>query len=82
MGVDELMNEYIKEAEEVSFEYIYFGEAYDKELALKKEAFKDGKEEGALSKAKTIAKTMLKGKVDINDISKYTNLSIEEIKSL
>ena len=44
-GDDKLMNEYLKEAEEVSFEE-GFGEAYDKECALKDEGKKEGRIEG------------------------------------
>ena len=51
------MNEYLKEAEEVSFED-WFGEAYDKEWALKDEGKREEKIE--------IAKNMLKDNVDIN----------------
>ena len=35
-----------------------------------------------MNKAKEMARNMLKDKVDINTISKYTGLTIEEIKSL
>ena len=77
LGDDIIMNEYIEEAEEVSFEE-GLGEAYDKEWALKDE----GKREGSCDKAKEIAKNMLKDNLDIETIAKYTDLSIEEIKSL
>ena len=76
-GNDLVMKEYINEAEKVSFEG-GFGEAYDKEWALKDEGIREGR----YSTKKEIAKAMLQDKVDINIISKYTNLSIEEIKEL
>ena len=73
LGDDIIMNEYIEEAEEVSFEE-GLGEAYDKEWALK--------DEGATDKAKEIARNMLKDNLDIDTIAKYTDLSIEEIELL
>ena len=39
------MEEYVKEAEEVCFEG-GVGESYDKEWALKDQAYQDGKDEG------------------------------------
>ena len=71
------MNEYLKEAEEVSFED-GFGEAYDKEWALKDEGKTEGKREEKIK----IAKNMLNDNVDINLIKKYTNLTEEEITAL
>ena len=71
------MKAYIKEAETVSFEG-NFGEAYDKEWALKDE----GKREGIELSKKEIAKNMLKDNVDINTIKKYTNLTEEELTAL
>ena len=73
LGDEKVMNEYLKEAEEVSFED-WFGEAYDKEWALKDEGKREEKIE--------IAKNMLKDNVDINLIKKYTNLTEEEITAL
>ena len=79
------MEEYVKEAEKVSFEG-GVGESYDKEWALKDQAYRDGKdegrEEGSTTKAIEIAKSMLAENIDINIISKCTGLSIDEIKSL
>ena len=74
LGDEEVMKAYIKEAEKVSFEG-NFGEAYDKEWALKDE----GKREGIELRNKEIAKNMLKDNVDINIIKKYTNLTEEEL---
>ena len=73
LGGENIMDEYVKEAEEVSFED-WFGEAYDKEWALKDEGKREEKIE--------IAKNMLKDNVDINLIKKYTNLTEEEITAL
>ncbi len=82
---DVVMSEYIKEAEEVSFES-GLGESYDKELALKEESIKDGIkigiEKGTLSTKCTIAKSMLKKGIDINTISECTGLTEEEINNL
>ena len=77
LGDEKVMNEYLKEAEEVSFED-GFGEAYDKEWALKDE----GKTEGKRDRTIEIAKNMLNDNVDINLIKKYTNLTEEEITAL
>lgn len=85
LGDDPIMNEYIKEAEVVSFDDETL-ESYDKEWALKDEYMRDGKKEGikeGIEQEKLhIAKNMLENNVKIEDISKYTELSIEEIESL
>ncbi len=73
LGDEKVMNEYLKEAEEVSFED-GFGEAYDKEWALKDEGKREEKIE--------IAKNMLKKKMDKSLISELTNLTEEEITAL
>ena len=94
---DIVMDEYIKEAEDVSFES-GIGESYDKEWALKDQALRDGyeegkelgkeegiregKKEGSLAKAKEIAKLLLEKNIDINTISECTGLSTEEIVKL
>ena len=83
------MDEYVKEAEEVSFEG-GVGEAYDKEWALRDQGYRDGlsqgKEEGIsqgkIESKKEIAKNLLKNKVDISIIASSTGLSEEEINSL
>ena len=76
-GDEIVMKEYINEAEKESFEG-GFGEAYDKEWALKDEGIR----EGSMNKTIEIAKALLNNKVDIDIISKSTGLSIEEINSL
>ena len=81
LGDEEVMKAYIKEAETVSFEG-NFGEAYDKEWALKDEGKREGIELGEKNKTKEIAKNMLKDNVDINTIKKYTNLTEEELTAL
>ena len=91
------MEEYVKEAEEVSFEG-GVGESYDKEWALKDQAYRDGEEagekkgkeegrkegleEGSTTKAIEIAKSMLEDNIPVEQISKYTNLPIDEVNSL
>ena len=87
------MEEYVKEAEEVSFEG-GVGESYDKEWALKDQAYRDGEdegrkegkkeglEEGSTTKAMEIARNLLKNKVDISIIVQSTGLSIDEVNSL
>ena len=85
LGGEELMEEYVKEAEEVSFEG-GVGESYDKEWALKDQAYRDGKDEGKkegiLTEKQTIAKSMLEKNVDVELISELTKLSKEEIEKL
>ena len=73
LGGENIMDEYVKEAEEVSFEG-GVGEAYDKEWALRDEGKRESKKE--------IAKNLLKNKVDISIIASSTGLSEEEINSL
>ena len=73
LGGENIMDEYVKEAEEVSFEG-GVGEAYDKEWALRDEGKRESKKE--------IAKNMLKDNIPVESISKYTSLSIDEIKNL
>ena len=81
LGGEKLMEEYVKEAEEVSFEG-GVGESYDKEWALKDQAYRDGEEKGSTTKAIEIAKSMLEKNMDINLISELTKLSKEEIDRL
>lgn len=81
LGDEKVMNEYLKEAEEVSFEGD-FGEAYDKEWALKDEGKREGIELGEKNKAKEIAKNMLKENMAKALISKLTNLTEEELIAL
>ena len=54
---------------------------YGNQIMLEEER-KLGIEEGEKNKAISMAKNMKKDKVDFNTISKYTGLSIEEIKNL
>ena len=101
LGGENIMDEYVKEAEEVSFEE-GVGEAYDKEWALRDQGYRDGlsqgkaegREEGkaegkaeGISEGKNernieIARNMLKDNISVESISKYTDLSINEINSL
>ena len=97
LGDEEVMQAYIKEAETVSFEG-NFGEAYDKEWALKDEGKREGielgkregielgKREGIELGKKTekqeIAKNMLKEKMKLSIITKVTGLTEEELTAL
>ena len=93
LGADNIMKEYIKEAEEVCFD-TGFGESYDKERALReqeynyglddgiKEGIKQGVEKGSLDKSIEIAKSLLQNNVDISIILKSTGLSKEQIEEL
>ena len=58
---------------------------YGNQIMLEEErrlGIKEGIEQGEKNKAISMAKNMKKDKVDFNTISKYTGLSIEEIKNL
>ena len=105
LGGENIMDEYVKEAEEVSFEG-GVGEAYDKEWALRDQGYRDGLSQGkaegkiegfsqgkvegkaeGISEGKNernieIARNMLKDNIPVESISKYTSLSIDEIKNL
>ena len=57
----------------------------DQKLILnteKNQAYDNGKAEGSIIKSKEIAKSMLNENIDVNIISKCTNLTIEEINNL
>ena len=71
------MDDYVKESIEVSDD-LNFGEAYDKEWALKDE----GRREGKIDEKLEIAKSMLNDGVNIESIYKYTGLTEEEINKL
>ena len=89
LGGENIMDEYVKEAEEVSFEG-GVGEAYDKEWALRDQGYRDGLLQGkaeGISEGKNernieIAKNMLNEGIDINIIIKCTGLTNEDISAL
>lgn len=89
LGGENIMDEYVKEAEEVSFEG-GVGEAYDKEWALRDQGYRDGLSQGKaegfsqgkIENKKEIAKKMLSKAMEVEFISEITGLSIEEIKNL
>ena len=85
LGENNIMKEYIKEAEEVCFD-TGFGESYDKERALREQEYNygldDGIKQGSLDKSLEIAKSMLEKNMDIELISELTNLSKEKIEEL
>lgn len=81
LGGDIVMDEYVKEAEEVSFEG-GVGEAYDKEWALRDQGYREGMSQGKSKEKIEIAKNLLKNKVDISIIASSTGLTEEEINSL
>ena len=81
LGDEEVMQAYIKEAETVSFEG-NFGEAYDKEWALKDEGKREGIELGKKTGKQEIAKNMLKKNIDKSLILELTNLTEEELTAL
>jgi predicted transposase/invertase (TIGR01784 family) len=60
-----------------------FTVATEKGIAIgEKKGRAEGKVEGALAKSKESAMRMLKKNISLNDISEFTGLSVEEIKSL
>ena len=90
LGGEELMEEYVKEAEEVSFEG-GVGEAYDKEWALRDQGYRDGllqgkaegKAEGfSQGKAEGKAEGFSQGKVEIAKNMLAKNMEIELISEI
>ena len=56
---------------------------YDEDIAAQRqEAFDDGIQQGELQKAIETARNLLKMSLSIQDISKATGLSVEEINKL
>lgn len=78
---DEIMEEYVREAEEVTNEE-FFGESYDKEWALKDEGKKEGFETGRKETQRDIALSMLTKGLSIDIISECTGLTLDEINKL
>ncbi len=81
LGGENIMDEYMKEAEEVSFEG-GVGEAYDKEWALRDQGYREGMSQGKSKEKIEIAKNLLKNNVDISVIASSTGLTEDEINSL
>ena len=86
---DPLMEEYIKESIETSYEED-LREAYDKEWAIKDQGIREGKEigkeigrkEGIIAEKKQIVKNMLKKNFDMETIIEITGLSEQEIQDI
>ncbi len=85
---DRIMEEYIKDAIDASSEDEVIG-LYDKELHEEKlrlseiaEAKQAGIKDGIKVGIKETAKNMLKDNISIDNISKYTGLTKEEIENL
>jgi predicted transposase/invertase (TIGR01784 family) len=76
-GNIEIMDEYIDEAVEVSYES-GFGEAYDKEEAIYDDGIKKGMEQEKIE----IAKSLLEHNVSIDIIMESTGLTKEEINKI
>ena len=86
------MEKYVKESKEASEQDEVIG-MYDKELhdeklrlaeidEYREKGFKEGHNIGRDEGIKETALKMLKDNLDLDTISKYTELSIEELKSL
>jgi predicted transposase/invertase (TIGR01784 family) len=80
-GNIEIMDEYIDEAVEVSYES-GFGEAYDKEEAIYDDGIKKGMEQGMKNEKIEIAKSLLEHNISIDIIMESTGLTKEEIEKL
>ena len=85
---DEIMEKYVKESYEASEKDEVIG-MYNEEIHKEKlrlaeiDEFRElGHEEGVREKAIETAKKMLRDNLDSNIISKYTDLSIEEVEKL
>ncbi len=76
-----IMEEYMEEVEKVMDDE-YFGESYDKEMALQEEYYERGKEAGEKEKSLEIAKHLLENNIDIEIIEKSTGLNKEELIKL
>ena len=85
IGEDLVMEEFVKENEKRSYDDD-LRESYDKEEALKDQAFRDGiregEERGNRARNIEIALEMLKEKEGIGLIEKYAHLSKEEIEEI
>lgn len=85
---DKVVIKYMKELERVNEnpkfrEYMSAEEDNKKiENSLKREWMEEGLKEGSYKRNIEIAKTMLKDNMDIEIISKYTNLSKEELEKI
>ena len=80
-GEIEVMEEYVNEAEKIS-QNEDFIEVYDKEREYKSIGYDMGMEDGHTEAIREIALNMLNDNIDSETISKYTNLSLDEIQSL
>ena len=87
LGGENIMDEYVKEAEEVSFEG-GVGEAYDKEWALRDQGYRDGLSQGkaegfSQGKAEGISEGISQGKNERNtEIAKYMLKDNIPVKSI
>ena len=85
IGEDIVMEEFMKESERRSYDDS-LRESYNKEEALKEQAFREGREEGheegRTEEKIEVAKKMLEQNFDIKVISEITDLSIEEIRNI
>ena len=77
IGEDIVMEEFMKESERRSYDDS-LRESYNKEEALKEQAFREGREEIQVE----VLKRMLMEKASIDLIEKYTNMTKEKIKKL
>ena len=77
----EIMEDYVDDARYASSDEGLL-RSYDKEQAYKDECYKEGREFGFNEGKIEIAKEMLKDKVEIATIAKYTGLTIEEIHEI
>ncbi|MBQ3306626.1 MAG: Rpn family recombination-promoting nuclease/putative transposase [Bacilli bacterium] len=84
-GDIELMIEYVNAAGEVSMG-TNFGESYDKEWAIKDQGIREGRREGIKEGIKKgqreIVLKMIENGMDVESISKVTELSIEKIQEI
>ena len=80
-GEIKVMEEYVNEAEKVSLNED-LKEAYNAEKEYTALGHNIGLEEGQLLKQQEIARNMINDKIDDETISKYTNLTLDEINLL
>ena len=88
LSQDRSVDKYMKTLEEVNqdpdFREFMSAEEDNRKIenSLRREAIEKGLEQGSTEKAREIAKQMLKDDISVEQISKYTGLSKEEIESL
>ena len=78
---DIIMEDYIEDAID-STQDEWFGEAYDKEWALKDQGFREGIERGIEQKQNQIVKNLLERNYDLKEIANIVGLTEEKVNEI